>query len=66
MTSGIEIAAPSTYAAEIRFHEGLVAKKKALMICGPAIITKASGRTLRMSTGGTLSQGSGGRELLLP
>jgi hypothetical protein len=33
-----------------------VAKKKELMICGPATITNAIGRTLRKSMRGTLSQ----------
>jgi hypothetical protein len=37
--------------AETDFHFSLVAKKKELMICGPAIITKASGRVAATVTG---------------
>ena len=40
----IEIAAPATKAAESRRQSSLVARKIALRIWGPAIITNASGR----------------------
>src|SRR5215216_3297884 len=40
-----ETAAPRTYAAEVPFQLTLVAKKTALLICGPAIITIANGKT---------------------
>ena len=41
----IETAAPATKAAELCRQFLLVARKIALRICGPAIITNASGRT---------------------
>jgi hypothetical protein len=41
----IEIAAPATNVAESLFHLSLVAKKTAVMSCGPATITNANGRT---------------------
>jgi hypothetical protein len=40
----MESAAPVMYAAELRRHSSLVARKMALRICGPAIITNAIGR----------------------
>jgi hypothetical protein len=43
----IETAAPATYATEHAAHRRLVARKNDEMICGPAIITKASGRIWR-------------------
>ena len=46
----IESAAPKTYAAEFRFQSSLVARKIALRICGPAIITNAIGRMVRKLT----------------
>ena len=39
--------APARNAAELRRQSRLVARNTALMICGPAIITNASGRTDR-------------------
>ena len=45
--SVIESAAPMTNAAEFRFQSSLVARKIALRICGPAIITNAIGRMVR-------------------
>ena len=40
----IDSAAPATWAAEFRRQFSLVARKMALRICGPAIITNAIGR----------------------
>ena len=57
----MESAAPVTYAAEFRCHSSVVARKKAEMICGPAIITNASGRSFARLTLDTLS--SPGRPL---
>jgi hypothetical protein len=45
-----ETAAPATKAAELRRQFSLVARKIALRICGPAIITNASGMTLARLT----------------
>jgi hypothetical protein len=45
-----EIAAPVTKAAELRCQFSLVARKIALRICGPAIITNASGTTFARVT----------------
>src|SRR5262245_18250494 len=45
-----EVAAPATYASDAAAHRSLVARKKDEMICGPAIITKASGRIWRKLT----------------
>ena len=45
--------------AETDFHLSLVAKKNELMICGPAIITKASGRVAATVTAGPLPEGTG-------
>jgi hypothetical protein len=44
----IEMAAPRTYAADVRRQSSLVAKKNELSICGPATMTKAIGSTARM------------------
>jgi hypothetical protein len=54
-----EIAAPSRKAAELRCQFSLVARKIALRICGPAIITNASGRICRKSTRATSLSGLG-------
>ena len=43
-TAVTETRAPATYATEFLTQFSLVAKKNELMICGPAIITKAIGR----------------------
>jgi len=40
----IEAAPPARYASEFLAQLSLVAKENALMICGPAIMTNASGR----------------------
>src|SRR5215212_6410681 len=54
------IRAPAAYASEVPFQLSLVAKKNELMICGPAIITNASGRVFRMSDDrGTPPRGRG-------
>lgn len=39
---------PATKAAEFFLHFSLMARNTAVMIWGPAIITKVSGRTFRM------------------
>jgi hypothetical protein len=44
----MESAAPARKAAELRAQLSLVARKTALRICGPAIITNASGRIVAM------------------
>ena len=46
----MDSAAPAMYAAELRRQFSLVARKIALRICGPAIITNAIGRTFAMFT----------------
>ena len=44
-TSVMPDKAPARNAAELRRQSRLVARKTALMICGPAIITNARGKT---------------------
>jgi len=55
-TMVIDTAAPATNAAEFRRQSSLVARKIALRICGPAIITNASGRAFAMVTSEQSSQ----------
>jgi hypothetical protein len=45
-------AAPARYAATFCCHFSLVARKMAVRICGPAIITNANGRLARRFTVG--------------
>ena len=61
-TDVTEIAAPATKAAESRRQLSLVARKIALRIYGPAIITNASGMIFARVTPADPPVGRGGRQ----